>query len=369
MRRRNLHYWLSLLLLAALAPVLRSQHLPLRFDWIALSVAYWLFFAAQSIFAAILLAFIGMPSHVLFPIADRYRWNWLRLLVVVVFFTILACAMSLTKSLILTVDAVALLELYNRKQCRELSRTAAAVLLPAAYLFFGFVMVEAYNCAIVSVRYSFATDPALAQLDRWLLHGHAFWEFTHWALRVFPLSFFQFFEFIYFGMIPQIGAAIILVALSEGRSRALQFVGTIMLAYYFALAMFYIWPAQGPFVLCPNHFSLFPSSLACYSIQKALIADANALYRHQPIGRILKDYFIACPSMHIVQPLIVLWFLRRWKRMVLALAIYDAVLVAAILFLEMHYLIDLIAGVLVAGISIAICGTTRWKTCCAGRHV
>jgi hypothetical protein len=368
MKLRNLHYWLSLLLLVALAPVLRSQHLPLKFDWITLSVAYWVFFAAQSIFAAVLLAFIGMPSHVLFPIVDRYRWNWVRLLVLVVFFAILAWATTLTKSLILTVDTVALLELYNRKQCRDLSRTAASVLLPAAYLFFGFLMVEAYNCAIASVRYSFATDPALAEIDRWLLHGHAFWEFTHWALRIFPLSFFQFLEFIYFGMIPQIGAAIIMVALSEGRSRALQLVGTIMLAYYFALAMFYIWPAQGPFVLCPNHFSLFPTSLSCYTIQKALMADASALYRHEPVGRILKDYFIACPSMHIVQPLIVLWFLRRWKRMVVALAIYDVVLVFAILFLEMHYLIDLIAGVFVAGLSIAICESPRWKTDCAEHH-
>jgi hypothetical protein len=60
--------------------------------------------------------------------------------------------------------------------------------------------------------------------------------------------------------------------------------------------------------------------------------------------------------MHIVQPFIVMWFLRRWKRMVLCLALYDLLLMAAILLLEMHYVIDLIAAVPVAAIAIAING-------------
>jgi membrane-associated phospholipid phosphatase len=51
--------------------------------------------------------------------------------------------------------------------------------------------------------------------------------------------------------------------------------------------------------------------------------------------------------------------------MVVALAIYDFVLVIAILLLEMHYVIDLIAGVVVAGVSIAICGGPLRKVDCA----
>ena len=138
------------------------------------------------------------------------------------------------------------------------------------------------------------------------------------------------------------------------------FVGTVLLSYYFALALFYVWPALGPFTVCPGHFSRFPTSLAAYTIQKTLMVHALALYHHDPVRRIPIDYFIALPSMHIVQPLIVIWFLRRWKRMVFALAIYDVVLVAAILFLEMHYVIDLIVGILVAALSIAICVGTAW---------
>ena len=155
-------------------------------------------------------------------------------------------------------------------------------------------------------------------------------------------------------MFPQIGAAIILVALGDGKMRALQLIGTILLSYYLALAIFYIAPAQGPYYLCPAHFSRFPSSLQSWNVQHTLIPHALALWRHQPIRRISTDYFIAFPCMHIVQPIIVLWFLRRWKRMVYALAAYDVLLVVAILLLEMHYIVDFIAGIVVALLAIAI---------------
>jgi hypothetical protein len=351
------HYWISLLLGLALIPTLRSQQLPLKFDWITLSVAYWILLAAQSVFVAVLLGVIGLPrAQVLRPFLARYQENPLRLVPLLLYFAILVWATAWTKALVLTVDTAAVLELLDRRGAQGLRRAAVSVLAPSAYLFFGFLMVLAYNYAIVSARFNFSTDPALAAADRWLLHGHSVSELSHWAVRVFPLSFFHFLEFTYFGMFPQIGAAIILVALCHGRTRALQFVGTILMAYYFALAIFYIWPSQGPYYLCPGHFSRFPASLQCYNLQKTLIQHALALWQHQPISRISTDYFIAMPCMHIVQPLIVLWFLRGYKRMVVALAAYDLVLVAAILMLEQHYVIDIIVAVPVAALAIAITG-------------
>ncbi len=53
---------------------------------------------------------------------------------------------------------------------------------------------------------------------------------------------------------------------------------------------------------------------------------------------------------------IVLWFLRRWKRMIIALIAFDVLLVPAILLLEQHYLVDLIAAIPVAASAIAISG-------------
>jgi len=356
MKPRYWHYWIGLVLLLAVVPVLRSQHLPLKFDWITLGIAYWFVLAAQSIFVAAVLSVIGLPGKQgLGPLLARYREKPLRIIPVLLYFAILVWITTWLKALVLTVDAVALLELLRRNK-GQVRQTAAAVLAPAVYLFFGFLMVLAYDCAIVSVRFNFAMDPALAAFDQWLLHGHSVSELTHWAVQTFPISFFKALEFIYFGMFTQIGAALILVALCEGRMRALQFVGTILLSYYIALAVFYIWTAQGPYYLCVGHFSRFPASLQIYNLQKTLIRDALALWRHEPIRRISTDYFIGLPCMHIVQPMIVLWFLRRWRRMVIALAGYDLLLVAAILLLEMHYVIDILAGLPVAAVAIAISG-------------
>ncbi|HET7890765.1 MAG TPA: phosphatase PAP2 family protein [Candidatus Sulfotelmatobacter sp.] len=354
MKPRYWHYWISLLLLLAMVPILRHENLPLRFDWITLGIAYWFLLAAQSIFAAVILCLIGVPrERVVEPFLQRYRENPLRCIPLLLFVAILIGFTGWLRGMVLSVDAMALLEVVNRRRA-ALHKTAAAILAPAAYLFFGFLMVLAYNNVIVSMRYNFLYDPALANIDRWLLHGHSVWEFSHWALRAFPFSFFKAAEFIYFGMFLQIGATMIFLAMSEGRTRALQFVGTILMSYYLALIIFYICPAQGPYSLCPGHFSRFPPSLQAYNIQKTLIPHALALWHHAPVSRISTDYFIGFPCMHLVQPLVVLWFLRPRRRIVIALAAYDIFLLIAILMLEMHYAIDILVALPVAAIAIAI---------------
>src|SRR5579864_9316796 len=355
MQPRYWHYWIGLLLSLILVPVLRFENLPLKFDWITLSVAYWILLAAQSIFAAVLFCLIGLPrEQVLKPFLARNRESPLRIVPLLLFFVILAWLAGWMRASVLTVDAIALVELGNRQKATGFRHAAAAILAPAAYLFFGFLMVLAYNNVIVSVRNNFATDPALAAIDRWLLQGHSVSELCHWALQALPLGFFKALEFIYFGMFLQIGATLIFLALNEGKMRALQFVGTILLSYYLALIIFYFWPAQGPYTLCPAHFSRFPTSLQSYNIQATLIPHALALFHHARITRISTDYFIAFPCMHIVQPIIVLWFLRPWRRILFALAAYDLFLVAAILMLEMHYVIDILVALPVAGLSIAL---------------
>ena len=181
----------------------------------------------------------------------------------------------------------------------------------------------AYNDIIASVRFNFAYDAVFNGMDKWILRGWSVPDLSHWALGRFPLSFFRFLEFIYFAMFPQIGAAILLVSVAGGKKRGLQFVGTILMAYYLTLGLFYVWPSHGPYSLCLRHFSRFPASLQVYSIQKALMADALALWNHIPIQRISAGYYIAFPCMHIAQPLIVMWFLRRWKRVLIFLCAFD----------------------------------------------
>ncbi len=317
MKPRYWHYWIGLGLAAAVIPCLQRLHLPLSMDWKALGIAYWFVLAAQSVFVAAVLGLIGLPWRTaVAPLLEKYRRSPLRVILLLIYFVILCWFLGWIKALVLTVDTAAIVEFREGRSLAETRSSALAVLLPALYLFIGFLMVLAYNCIIVSVRFNFAYDPIFNAMDQWIMHGWSVYDLSHRALRIFPIGFFHFLEFIYFGMFPQIGAGIILVTLCEGRHRGLQFVGTILMAYYLALAMFYLWPSHGPYALCLKHFSRFPDMLQTYSIQKFLITNALALWNHVPIRRISTDYFIAFPCMHIAQPLIVMWFLRRWKRMV-----------------------------------------------------
>jgi hypothetical protein len=352
---REFHYWASALLALALIPLLRELNLPLKIDWLHLASAYWLVLAAQSIFVAAGLYLIGFaPATTLGPLLERMRRDRLRVALMLGFFLILFWTLTWLKALILTVDAIAILEFRERLKLAVRREAAISVLIPAAYLFAGFLLVFAYNDIIVSVRFYGARDSAFNAMDRWLLRGTSVSDLCHWAVRRFPVSFFHFLEFVYFGMFPQIGAALILSAVYAGKKRALRFVGTILTAYYFALILFFLWPSQGPYYLCASHFSEFPRSLKAYAVQEASIANCKALWNHSRIRQISSDYYIAFPCMHIAQPLVVMWFLRGWKRIVAALAIYDVLLLAAIVLLEWHYIVDIFAGVMVAGLAIAV---------------
>jgi hypothetical protein len=350
----DLHYWISALLLAALVPLLRRVHLPVAFDWSRLLSVYWLVLAAQTFFVAGLLFAIGAPyGEGLGPLLERMRSDKRRVLLSAVFFLALLWAFTWAKALILTVDAVVLLEFLERVGGRDRRTAIVGVLAPATYLFVGFLLVFAYNDIILSVRFFAQNDAAFQAADKWLLGGSSVAAICHWAVSRFPVWFFQFLHLVYIGMFPQVGAALVISSLRSGKTRGLQFVGAIVTAYYVALALFYVWPSQGPYYLCPVHFSDFPKAVPEYAMQLRSIANSQALWAHAGIARISTDYYIALPCMHIAQPLIVLWFLRHWKRAVMVLAAYDLLLVVAILFLEWHYLVDILASVPVAGLAIA----------------
>ncbi|MGH9498325.1 MAG: phosphatase PAP2 family protein [Terriglobales bacterium] len=351
----DFHYWVSAALALALVPLLRELDLPTRFDWATLGSAYWLVLTAQSGFVATLLYLIGgAPAITFSPLLQRIRRDKIRIALGLAFFLTLLWAFTWLKALVLTVDAIAVLEFRERSRSTARRTAALDILPPAIYLFAGLLMIFAYNDIIVSVRFFGATDSTFNAMDKWLLRGTSVCDLCHWAVRRFPVSFFRFLEFIYFGMFPQIGAALILTAVYSGRRRALQFVGTILTAYYFALLLFFLWPSQGPYYLCPTHFLEFHSSLKAYAAQRASLANSLALWNHLRIRQISTDYYIAFPCMHIAQPLVVMWFLRPWRRVLAALAAYDLLLLVAIVLLEWHYVVDIFAGVLVAGVAILV---------------
>jgi len=351
---KSVHYWASGLLLVTLIPLLKRFNLPTRFDWAGLAFTYWVVLTAKSIFVATILYLIGFSQEeTVGPALERIRRGKVRILLVVAFFVILGWTSGWLKALVLTVDTFALLEVRERLKPNGFFRPASAILPPALYLFLGLLLVSAYNDIILSVRFFGADDALFNSMDIWLLHGLSVPQLCHWALQAFPISVFHFLEFIYYGMFAQVGAALILICQYCGRRRGLQFVGAVLTGYYLALMLFYLWPSQGPYYLCPTHFTQFPSGLRTYAAQKGSLAGAQARWSHEFLNHISFDYYIAFPCMHIVQPLIVMWFLRFSRRIMVLLSAYNVVLVAAIVLLEWHYVVDVLAGMVVAVLAVA----------------
>ncbi len=364
---RDLHYWATCFLFLAAIPLLRYFNLPFQFDWAGSAFQFWVLLAARAIFAAVILFLIGFPATAWIPILRKFFQQKARVVLFTMFSAGLCWGLGWRHGLLAAVDFFAILEFRAHFSGSKVLRATANVLLPAAYLFAGLLLVSAYNNIIASSRFFAAADPLFNAMDQRLMGGLTVSHISHWALGVISLTWFRIAEFIYYSLFSQIGAALILTAVVRGRRRSLQFVGTVLLAYYLALGLFYFWPSQGPYFLCPNHFSRFPASLDTYHAQQGSIAAAQARWNHQPLERMSFDYYIAFPCMHIAQPLVVLWFLWPWTRIRVALAIYDILLLAAILLLEWHYVVDILGGVIVAIAAIAVSEGNRWWRNAASR--
>lgn len=356
-------HWLPTLIAAlGLVPAFLLLHLPFRFAWGHFFSTYWIGLTLQSVPVAVVLYLVGFPRlQTVRPLWEHYRAQKPRIVFLALFIALMAWESGPVTAAILIVVTVAMLEVVDRTKgdYRVLFKWVSDVAVPAAYLFVGLVLVFAYNDIIAAVTYTGACDRAFLKMDSVILLGRSVSGISHIALARLGSPVFTVSEFVYYRMFAQIGAGLAITALSLGRREALRYVGTLLTAYYFALIIFSIWPSMGPFFTCPVHFSEFPHSLMTYAAQSHFLAKARLLWNHGRIDQIGTDFYVAFPCMHIAQPLVVLWFLRRWKRMVLCLVIYDVLLIPAILLLEWHYVVDLFGGVAVAALAIAV--NYGWK--------
>jgi PAP2 superfamily len=335
----------------------RFEGLPLRVNWPLLIRGFWGGMTVGAIFAATLLYLIGFPlSQTVKPVWIHYQQQKARIPVFLVFATWMLLYFGVALGGIIVFDGLVLAELMDRSRgsLDTIATALRSVAGPAVYLFFGLAAVFCYNDLIASMKSISAYDAFFLRLDSFLMNGLSISGLAHSLATRLPVQVFEIAEFIYFGMFGQVSAGLVLTALCLGRRESFRYVGTILTAYVISLALFYLWPTMGPFYTCPSH-SLPPFRSASYDYQQYAVQRAHLLAVSSKQLNIVKaDYFIAFPCMHIAQPLIVMWFLRRWKRITYALILYDVVLVPAILLLEWHYLVDVIGGILVAVAAIGL---------------
>ena len=218
-------------------------------------------------------------------------------------------------------------------------RAALASFAPWLYLILCLQIALAWNTAIVSVRHYNLYDRFFQRLD-WTLFHLSVQHLAHSASAFCIPA-----EALYYSMPGVMGAAMLFLCISGDRAAAWDLAGCIAVAYYFSLALFFCFPANGPFSLDPVHM---PANLHTAAIQHASQFNARVLYHHSGWIEAAYGYFVAFPSMHVVQPLLAGWYLRRWKRVAGLVFFYCALLAPSILILEWHYAVDIVGGIFVA---------------------
>jgi hypothetical protein len=254
-----------------------------------------------------------------------------------------------------TVDALAIGELVERTR-GTLKSKLLDVFMPSAYMFVGVILVFAYDHAIAGIRNPEAYDAVLNKAD-WILFHINVSALAHWSFTNVPLPFFHALEFAYYGLYSRIAGALIILAILKGRRESIAMVRTILICYVLALVCYAIIPAKGPYAECAIHASTYPRSLESFATQEMLTQRVRMLWAHKPPSQASRvdvfDYFISFPSLHIALPLIAIWFLRGYKWIArVYLTIYALLLVPAVVFLEWHYVVDVLGGCVVALLAI-----------------
>lgn len=224
---------------------------------------------------------------------------------------------------------------------------AASTIAVWAYLALGILIGIYYGAIVVSARGYNLYDAVLAKADAVLLFGHSVIGISHRATTLIPVA-----EFIYLAMFGIMGAGMMLLCLSGQVEAAFEMSSSIIVAYILSTTCFAIWPSAGPFSSCADHLSHFSHGSLSLLAQQRALSSAAKLWRHEGVVTVPLAYFISFPAMHVTQPLIVAWFLRRWKRMQATIIIYCMLLVPSILVLEWHYFADILGGIAVAAVSI-----------------
>jgi hypothetical protein len=360
-------YGLLAALSLLLVPAFILARLPFRMDFLSFAKVYWIGTSARSAFVATLLLILGFPiGQTLAPALRRYRAQKMRIVIALTVAVGLSCVLGLWMGLVVTVDALALAELMERKK-DAFERTLVDIFFPGLFLFLGVILIFAFNTAIAGIRWAGTYDAALRHVDWILFHANVS-SFSHWVLNHSPRWYLALLEFAYFGLFQQLGATIFLAVLLVNQRYAAQFVRALLVAFTIAVGVFFVLPAKGPYFTCPDHLANYPRWLTSFTVQQQLGEDVRILWAHAipPGTPTVVGYFVSFPCMHIALAVISLWFLRRWKKIFRIVLAFDAILlIPSILILEWHYFIGMFGGIATAGIAIWISALPLRSSVCA----
>ena len=203
---------------------------------------------------------------------------------------------------------------------------------------FLFVQVVVYAIASIVVTPFPTIDSTLLALDQWL--GFDTLSALQWA------HYHPYFKFIlqqaYNTWFWQLLLTPMLLALYKDELEINRYFVATFVSFFVAGMIYYFAPTVAPAgVLSSPYFT---------QEQHNLVLAFFQVHQHQPVTVALGG-LIAFPSCHIINTTLALIAWRRRKLMFYPLIIVNVFLALATLYLGYHYLVDIIAGYLIAGLS------------------
>ena len=217
-------------------------------------------------------------------------------------------------------------------------------------LFVGYAGVWNMNYAILATALGRLHDPALRQIDLMVFH----WGKASPGVYAgfFPLVssrlLFGARERAYLLAFPEVLLAVLLL-----RGRCLtRFLWVLFGCYWLGLVVFALYPTVSPFTYFPESFRREWQDTSTYALMRNITAEFLAVRASQPVNGF--GYFVALPSLHAAVAVVLQASWRHrpvhfWSFLPVNLA-----MCASTVILGYHYLIDLPAGVAVAGLVLGV---------------
>ncbi len=198
------------------------------------------------------------------------------------------------------------------------------------------VAINIYSYLIATLRLPLR-DVQLAGMDAALgFHWLA------WLGRIEPYDLLQsVFRYAYNSIFVQIFASVVYFSLAGRRDRNRELLWTSMISAFVCVSLSGFFPAYGPYTngKMPE-WSAVLQSIRDGGVTNFRIADMQGI--------------VAFPSFHTILGILVMYAHRPPARTFVPVAILNVLMLVAIPFAGHHYLVDMIAGAVVAAVSIAV---------------
>jgi len=151
-----------------------------------------------------------------------------------------------------------------------------------------------------------------------------------------------------------------LFGLRDARQRT-EYLGALAICYLLGAPLYLLWPAAGPAYFDPSQFAFlrrYPDINVNW-MQAVLFQNTAEINDHRPSVLSTWSYIACMPSLHMAHETVMLYYVRASKIAVALSIAFTTLTGFAVVALGWHYPTDIVAGVALAAVAIAI---ARWQS-------